>query len=206
MNTRIAAALTALLLVFTLGASCEGGNSADRADADVAVNQQQTYRRNGQGVPFFDFSQDLETLRQIYVLKNEAVATHSTFSSNGTGQIIHDCPSIGYPIPADTQLTNPETAQHRSSSGWYTLPQPEPNGLFSSQNTDGTWVICVDDRGRQFPLYSELKVEAYPFEVRVDPDGFGVSQVGDPAATVETGGVVDVGDTASEAPAVEDEE
>ena len=200
MNRRMTKTTVLLVLLLALIVSACGGSApgATKDDAQNAVNQQQTYRRNGQGVPFFDFSQDLETLRQIYVLKNENVSTHTTFSSNGSGQIIDDCPSIGYPIPADTQLTNPETIADRYQGGYAILEQPEPNGLFSSKNTDGTWVICVTDSGKQYPKYSELKVEAFPFPVRVNEDRFGITPLEEPEVQIQTGGVVDVGRVAEE--------
>ena len=194
-------ALTVLLVIIAvLLAGCEGGGT-DAVDEEQVQNQQKQYARNGQGVPFFDFSQDRETLRQIYVLRNEAVSTHTIFTSNGTGQIVDDCPSIGYAIPADTQLTNPERLTYRNGA-YGSLPQPEPNGLWSSQNTDGTWVICVRD-GQQVPVYSELKLTTYPYPVRVSADRMSVTKAGDSSATVKTGKKVDVGETAegpSEAP------
>lgn len=182
-----------LLALFAAG--CEGGaGEAADADAEQVDRQQLVYQRNGQGVPFFDFSQDRETLRQIYVLRNEAVATHTIFTSNGTGQIVDDCPSIGYAIPADTQLTSPETGEYYHSGGVATLPQPEPNGLYSSQNTDGTWVICVRD-GREVPVYSELKLTTYPYPIEVNADRLSVTKAGDAEASVKVGEQVDVGET-----------
>jgi hypothetical protein len=152
----------ALLLMAT---DCAPPSSETR-DRQV-VQEQQTIYQARQPVPRFEFSQERDTLIQIYRLRQEARATFTTFHSNGTGDVIFACPSRGYAIPADTQLTNPVQAD-RSLPGNPVLEQAEPNGLFSSKNTDGTWVLCVRENGEIAPVYSELKVQTFPFEVTWD--------------------------------------
>lgn len=135
------------------------------------VQEQQTIYQNRQPVPRFEFSQERDTLIQIYRLRQEARSTFTTFHSNGTGDVIFACPSRGYAIPADTQLTNPEapyTGVNGGQSGSMVVEQAEPNGLFSSKNTDGTWVLCVRENGEVAPVYTELKVQTFPFEVSWD--------------------------------------
>lgn len=138
--------------------------TSDTRDRQV-VQEQQTVYQSRQPVPRFDFSQERDTMIQIYRLRQEARATFTTFHSNGTGDVIFACPSRGYAIPADTQLTNPVARE----PGYNTVvDQAEPNGLFSSKNTDGTWVLCVRENGEVAPVYTELKVQTFPFEVSWD--------------------------------------
>lgn len=196
MIKRIALAVALALALL----SCTGeGRSADRGDTQQALNQQEHYRRIGQVVPFLDFSQDLETFRQIYVLKNEqAIATHTIFMTTGTGRIVDDCQSTGYPISAGSQISNPERATRPGTDGYLTLPQPEPNGLWTDPNTRGTYVICVLDSGKRVPVYSELDVIAYPYPIEVSNDRMSVTPAGDSEVDIQFGEVQDLGEAASE--------
>jgi hypothetical protein len=152
-------ACTALVLL----ASCTD-TSSQRADSRVVEEQQSIYNRV-QPVPVFDWSQDRDTLIQIYTQKNQALTTYTVFQSNGSGEVRFSCPSIGFALPADTSLTNPLQPIY-FTNGPVTVEQPEPNGLFSSKNTDGTYVLCVRPDGSVTPVYTELKVTTYPFAVR----------------------------------------
>jgi hypothetical protein len=113
----------------------------------------------------------------------KAVATYSV-AETMTGELRYKCNSIGYAIPADTQLTNPlQTASdYRESS---VIEQAEPNGLFSSKNTDGTWVLCVSADGVAYPYYSEHKIQTWPFPVERNPETGEWTQVANTTINVE---------------------
>lgn len=129
------------------------------------LDQQKVYAEN-QPVPFFDWSLERDVLIQLYSMRNDALSTYTVVVSS-FGNLLWECPSIGYPIPADTQLTNPEF--YYSSGG--TLPQAEPNGLYSSKNTVGTWVMCVLDDGTVYPIYTEMNANTFPFPVKLLDNG-----------------------------------
>jgi len=79
-------------------------------------------------------------------------------------------PSLGYGIPADVSRTNPlRPAYNRISSP--IIEQAEPNGLFSSKNTDGTWVLFLDADGDATPVYTEHKVSTFPYVMKKAADG-----------------------------------
>lgn len=141
--------------IFGLAACIEPGQ--ETKDSTVVENQQKIYAAT-QPIPVFKWSQDRDNLIQIYTLKVTASrATHSVVRSNGTGEVLWHCESIGFPIPADTQLTNPLQAQYQGT----VIEQAEPNGLFTGKNTDATYVLCVDSHGAVSPQYTEAKVEAF---------------------------------------------
>lgn len=162
-----------MMLLASLIAACGEGPTSQAADSVNVNNQQEVYNRT-QPIPTFDWSQDRAALIQIYSLKNEARNTYSAIMSDGTGELMFLCPSIGYPIPADTQLTNPWVpVWYGSSGGSATIAQPEPNGLFSSENTDATYVLCLretDGRSEVAPVQTESKVTTFPFPVRYNPE------------------------------------
>lgn len=160
---RVMLAVLTLLLI----GGCAPANSQSK-DRNTVEGQQEIYASR-QPVPRFEYSQDRDTLIQIYRLRNEVRPTFTTFHSNGTGDVVFSCPSRGYAIPADTQLTNGlQPWCYGQSCGGAVIEQPEPNGLYSSKNTDGTWVLCVRDNGEVTPVYTELKVTTFPFLVNAD--------------------------------------
>jgi len=154
---------TVALLAVLLLAGCTG-TSQQRAEVATVDRQQEQYSK-AQPTPFFDWSQDRDTLIQIYKLKNEARQTW-TVITGWDGRAVWSCPSRGYPLPADAQLTNP--LQRVIGGEGAVIEQAEPNGLFSSKSTDATYVLCVRSNGEVVPVYTELKATAFPFAVRVE--------------------------------------
>jgi len=125
--------------------------------------QMEQFLRN-QPVPSIDFSLERHILIQLYTARQRATNTFSVVQSAYTGKVLWSCPSIGFPIPYATQLTNPNQVQWKSGAHEYAsavLAQQEPNGLFSPASADGTWVPCVDERGKITPVYEEKKVTVF---------------------------------------------
>jgi hypothetical protein len=163
-------------------ADTDGCSSSESHDSAIVDKQQKLYATT-QPIPEFKWSQDRDNLIQIYKQKVEARATHAVVRSAGTGEILWDCPSIGFPIPADTQLTNPLQTMGQGM----VIEQAEPNGLFTSKNTDGTYVLCVDGVGAVTPQYTEAKVEAFTRPIKVE-GGKVVFLDGKPSMTIVIGG------------------
>jgi len=161
MNLRILA-LASFLPILVAAEGCENPDAADRH----RVNSQQEQYSVAQPIPSFDFSLERQVAIQLYEARNHEVATHTVWRGD-TSVIEGDCPSIGYPLPYDVQLTNPLKRAYNGAS--VAIEQAEPNGLYSSKNSVATWVRCVID-GRQVPVYVEGKVTAYPLPVEVDYD------------------------------------
>lgn len=128
--------------------------------------QMQQFLRN-QPVPSFDWSLERHMLIQLYAARQRATNTWSVVQSEFTGKILWQCPSMGFPLPYATQLTNPQQVSGSTyCSGQcgvsaVAIGQQEPNGLFSSPATDGTWVPCVDEKGKITPVYEERKVTTF---------------------------------------------
>lgn len=142
--------------------------TSEEKDQDTVQAQQKHYQVS-QPVPKIDFSLERDIVIQLYKARNERVATHTVW--RGDMSVIEgDCPSIGYPIPYDTSLTNPLQIALKGVTGGVhsaVIEQPEPNGLFPSKNSNATWVRCVVD-GQESPVYVEGKVTAYPYPLVVD--------------------------------------
>ena len=52
------------------------------------------------------------------------------------------CDSVGYGLDGATQFTNPMKIDYQDTHP-ITLPQADPNGLYSPSSTHGTWILCV---------------------------------------------------------------
>lgn len=158
--------LFAIVLLAIVSTACQG---SETTTANAVEVQQQQYVKV-QPIPFYEFSLERDVAIQLYNARNEARNTHTVVYTQ-MGQPLWDCPSIGFPIPYDVQLTNP-----LKTNG---IEQAEPNGLYSSKNTAATWVLCVDDAGNVTPVYAEPTVIAYPFPVTVDYATGHVAKAGD---------------------------
>lgn len=177
--------------------------ASSEREVSRAVERQQAHYTTVQPIPFFDFSFERDVLIQLYNARNEARQTFSVITSQGTGTIIFTCPSVGDGIAADQQLTNP-LAPFRSGgegsidiSEGTVIEQAEPNGVFSSKNTDATYILCILDNGDVAPVYTEQKVTSFPFEVEISADGV-ISPAAD--ASSETTIDINAGDAGEPAP------
>lgn len=149
-----------IFLAFCLTWGC--GESQRTQERNAVDRQQETYLA-GQPIPTFDYSLERARIIQLYEARMNAAQTWSVWRSQ-TGVIEGDCPSSGYPLPYGVQLTSPEVY----STNGATLPQAEPNGLFTNGITsNGTWVFCVAD-GVIAPVYVETTVTVYPGPVTID--------------------------------------
>ncbi len=161
--------------------------TSDEVDQE-SVQAQQNHYQASQPIPKLDYSLERDVVIQLYKARNEHIATHSVW--RGDMSVVEgDCPSIGYPIPYDTSLTNPLQIGVKKVVGSVVtdvIEQPEPNGLFPSKNSNATWVRCVVD-GKESPVYVEGKVTAYPYPVTVDYTTNRVSRVENstPSITLE---------------------
>lgn len=125
-------------------------------------------------VPLYDYSIPRDVFIQIYdVVTTKAYMTYSIITSM-TGNVIYHGDSVGYALPADMQLTNPVKPLSYSYHESSIIEQAEPNGLYSSKNTDGTWVLFVQENGAVTPVYTEMKVTTFPYKVKQIENGIWV--------------------------------
>lgn len=166
MNHSIKIALSIALVVILCGADggCDNTNASQAAreaqQTDMVMNQ---IGRN-QPVPAFDWALERRMLTQIYQARQRATSTFSVVQSEYTGKVLWSCPSIGFPIPYATQMTNPLRAQWMhfgNSTAGVAINQAEPNGLYSPPQSDATWVPCVASNGKITPVYEEKHVSVF---------------------------------------------
>jgi hypothetical protein len=120
------------------------------------------------GIPAIKNFRERKLLKQIIEMRDQdGLVTYTYTVPETTGRPVFLCNSIGYGLPAATQYTNPQKTEYSGSTGVTTLPQADPNGLFSPDSAEGTWVMCSDPSGsgKTRPVYVEPRVIVSPFKL-----------------------------------------
>jgi hypothetical protein len=168
--------VAAVLVTLALTGCDEEDTAADRTQIaeKITVSRQDALYAKSQPVPFFNYSIPRDLWIQFYKATTSGqVRTWSCEVSDYGTPVSEIYESIGYPIPMDTQLTNPQKLMDNSAgsnpgTGAGVVPQSEPNGLYTSPNTNATIIMVADEAGKVVPLYSEHKVQSWPFPVKWD--------------------------------------
>ena len=113
------------------------------------------------GMPSITNFAEKRMMKDIIELRDQNVATY-VYITDMNGRLHKVCNAVGYGLPYATQYTNPQM-RVSSERGVVTLPQADPNGLYSPASADGTWVLCVDAKsGKPKPVYIEPRVIVSP--------------------------------------------
>ena len=134
---------------------------------EVQSQQQESILQEGTfqvGMPAIKNFRERKLMKSILEMRDQdGLVTYTYTVSEMTGRPVFLCNSIGYGLPAATQYTNP---QKYNTTGT-TLPQADPNGLFSPSSAEGTWVLCTDPSGsgKTRPVYVEPRIIVSPFKL-----------------------------------------
>ena len=116
------------------------------------------------GLPNISNFYEKKTLKKIIEMRDNPKLVNYLYTRNDmTGKWIYEGKCIGFGIPYTTQYTNPEKmgtveGGEYGAENPYTLPQADPNGLYSVPNGTATWVIKVGDKGQQTIEYIESEI------------------------------------------------
>jgi hypothetical protein len=136
------------------------------AQADKTAQEQQTRQAQmAVGMPSVVNFAKRRTLKMAIENQDKMVPTVTYVWSQFTGKMFKVCDSIGYPIPAATQYTNPQMRE-----GWdrpVVLPQADPDGTYSPASADATLVSCVGPDKKIHLLTVEDKVWATDFPLSI---------------------------------------
>lgn len=164
--------LSAICLAISL--LCTGCNERQQSSDDIQRDQQERILQEGTsavGMPAIKNFREKRLLKDIIEMRDQnALTTYTYIVAEMTGKLVFLGESVGYGIPAATQFTNPQKYERVNVSGggygYQTLPQADPNGLFSPADADGTWVMMKDPRGPNVvPVYVEPRVIVSPFKL-----------------------------------------
>ena len=114
------------------------------------------------GMPAITNFAEKRMMKDIMELRDQNVAT-TAYIVDMNGKLHKICTAVGYGLPYATQYTNPMRVSG-DGHGNVTVPQADPNGLYSPASADGTWVLCVDPKsGKPRPVFIEPRVIVSPF-------------------------------------------
>ena len=155
MNKKSIIAIT-LMATLSLGSLVGCGRSSDsesRNQQELLLQQANDQVGMVNMTNFFE----KKLLKRILELRDDSKLVCYAYSQNQmTGRFVYLGKCIGYGIPYGTQYTNP---QKNANGG--TLPQADPNALFSTGGTQATWIDFVNDKGEEKVAYSEPNTFVY---------------------------------------------
>ena len=158
-DTFVLTAIAVVVALIIVLAACSGDSNSDARQEDEATAAAQLNQfQQAQPVPQFNTSQLRQNLIEIETAQANTTATTSFMfllaGAGESGPLVHECPSIGFPIPATYQLTNPDQIEGNRDGGYVAIPQLESTGIYTGDTT-GTYVMCVGDDGEAFAFYHE---------------------------------------------------
>ncbi|MEK7574483.1 MAG: hypothetical protein AAB514_03070 [Patescibacteria group bacterium] len=163
-----------IIFVFTVLQGCDMSSSDS-----IQREQQEKILAEGTaqvGMPAIKNFRERKILKDIMELRDQEGLVTYTYLENLSpvvipgktalgGKLTFFGETIGYGIPYATQFTNPEKVVYTT----VTLPQADPNGLFSPGSAEGTWVLMKDPNGKDVkPVYIESRIVVSPFKLRDD--------------------------------------
>jgi hypothetical protein len=160
--------LTALVPMFAL-AACD----PDKQSSDQLQNHKQEeiskQAIQAVGIPSIVNFQEKRVYKDIYELRDRPNLVTYTYLVDMNGGLHKICDSIGFGISESTQYTSPEklVSVFSTENGRIPMPQADPNGLFSSPSSNGTWVMCkVPGKDEIQPIRAEPNLITSPFPLK----------------------------------------
>ena len=138
--------------------STGGGSSNGNAATNAQQSRDDTQFAYVQPLPFFPFSQIRQTVIEAEAIDALGIASTTFDFVPGISHPVLVCPSIGVPVPATDELSNPVVAQWNGyGNGGIAgvgVGQEEADGVFPG-DTSGTNGLCVNSTGGQYLNYDE---------------------------------------------------
>lgn len=159
-----------LLLLFSLvfigaeGEGCEGQNDTDNIQ-EQETNQMVREAHQRLGMPAINNFTERRMFKSILEKRDDTFTTYS-YIMDMQGGLHLLCESVGYGIPFSTQYTNPER-EERGYNNSFTMPQPDPNGLFMPTSSSATYVMCGSE-DQLTPVFVEENLIVSPFRINTD--------------------------------------
>lgn len=163
--------LIILILTFLVVLGCSEVENTNTDKIQSAQTEQLMSEAQRQGMPNIVNFQQRKLMKMIYELcDKEDLVCFAYIKSDYSGKLIFIGKCMGYGIPFSAQYTNPERVDSFRGGGSlysrnpYTLPQPDPNGLFMPTSSSATWLMLIDPKtNKPRPVYLEPEIVVSPF-------------------------------------------
>ena len=143
--------LSAIIASTFILSACERPKSAD----SIQAAQQEVILQEGTsqvGMPAIKNFRERRLLKLIYEIRDQEGLATFTYLVSSTGELKFLCNSFGYAISDATGFTNPDKLIRDNGTAFGTMPQAEPNGLFTPNFSNTSWVLCSDGKGKTAPV------------------------------------------------------
>lgn len=147
------------------GCGIDGESSTQRENSQQEQMNLEAQRETG--MPAISHFTEKKLLKTILELRdNPKTINYAYLFAENTGKLVFIGKCIGFGIPYATQYTNPQRpayANETHEQGNVTLPQADPNGLYSPASADGTWLVLIDPKtGDPRITYVEPRIVVSP--------------------------------------------
>lgn len=162
--------MIALSAITVLGVTLTASACTDEATKKEyqATDRQEDQYLTAQPPHAYDASQARENLIAAQDAMAYGADTWTVQYVEGVG-ITFECPSVGFPIPFGTNITNPSKIEVYRGSEWE-MEQMEPYGLYPPADVDATYGNCVLPDGTIGIFYSEPLLTGYGFDVEYNAE------------------------------------
>lgn len=161
-------ALIGILVAGTLLGTVGCSEVSDTIGSEKEINNQQKQlleESNRQvGMPNIENNFEKKMAKDIWELRDNPDLTTYAYTQNMDGKYVYLGRCVGYGLPYTTQYTNPQSFVDGDFDlgegyGGVVLPQADPNGLYSSETTNATWLILInEDTNEREIIYSEPSI------------------------------------------------
>lgn len=154
VNKKILMVLTVSvgMLMFS---GCEVGRDANDIQEEK-TDEIMLQMNNEIGMPNITNFYEKKMAKEIFELRDDSKLICYAYTKNEmTGKYVYEGQCMGYGLPYSTQYTNPEKYEYNG----VTIPQADPNGLFSATGLSATWLMMVDEEtGKRSAEYYEPNI------------------------------------------------
>ena len=143
-------------------AGCQSGTTSGQAMEQNTSNAIEKNADINQPAPIFQHSDIRATAISIEAIQALGEQTTSFGFNQGIKNPVWSCPSLGEPVAATTEITNPQQIENDGyPNGGAAIPigNMDPNEIYAGDST-GTYVLCVNAQGQQYTQYWEGFVDS----------------------------------------------
>lgn len=164
MKKIIGLGVAGVLSIFLFAGCAEGVDAGQGTVKDQQAQQQKlTEESNRQvGMPNISNYFEKDIAKRVYELRDKTDLTTYAYSINKEGQYIYLGRCIGFGLPYTTQYSSPQRIENADLGEYYgdmLVPQPEPNGLYTSESTNATWLILINEEtNKEEIIYMEPEI------------------------------------------------
>lgn len=155
----------AFCLLAVLFAGCGRHESTADQKQREATDKLTAEAQRQVGMPNIVNFQERKLMKMILELRDkEDLICYAYIVAKYSGKLIYLGRCVGFGLPYSVQFTNPEAAHWSVGSRLWTLPQPDPNGLFMPEGLSATWLMLMDPKTNEArPVYVEPEIIVSPF-------------------------------------------